>query len=137
VYYAQTGSWAAAVRVIGGFKMHLPHLYMSDCLRYRFAVAGLRVSQFDVDIDDKFVGAVDHVNGEVTNPAILWGNKWCYGIDDASYGQEYSNVLNPWVMSRRAERLRGKRYTSIVDRVRLCYFRFGMLSQDSPFGPQP
>ena len=37
-------------------------------------------------------------------------------------------------MSPRAERLRGKRYTSIVDRVTLCYFRFGMLSQDSPFG---
>jgi serine/threonine protein kinase len=51
--------------------------------------------------------------------------------------QKYSNVLNPWVMSPRAERLRGKRYTSIVDRVTLCYFRFGMLFQDSPFGPQP
>jgi hypothetical protein len=33
------------------------------------------------------------------------------------------------VMSPRAERLRGKRYTSIVDRVTLCYFRFGLLSQ--------
>src|SRR5215471_10424963 len=30
-------------------------------------------------------------------------------------------------MSPRAERLRGKRYTSIVDRVTLCYFRFGMI----------
>ena len=33
--------------------------------------------------------------------------------------QKYSNVLNPWVMSPRAERLRGKRYTSTVDRVTL------------------
>ena len=30
-----------------------------------------------------------------------------------------------------------KNVTPIVDRVTLCYFRFGMLSLDSPFSPQP
>ena len=31
----------------------------------------------------------------------------------------------------------GKRYASNLDRVTLCYFRFGMLSLDSLFRPQP
>jgi hypothetical protein len=50
---------------------------------------------------------------------------------------KYSNVLKSWVMSLRAETAVGKRYASNLDRVTLRYVRFGMLSLDSAFSPQP
>ena len=42
-------------------------------------------------------------------------------------GSKYSNVLKPWVISFTRRTALGKRYASSLDRVTLCYGRFGIL----------
>src|SRR6188768_2876744 len=50
---------------------------------------------------------------------------------------KYSNVLRPWVISPRPERLWENVTRPILDRVTLCYVRFECFSLDIPFMPQP
>jgi len=63
--------------------------------------------------ENKWVRLLAYITGLVNQELLVWS--------------KYSNVLKPWVMSSRAERLWENVTRQTWGRVTLCYFRLGML----------